>query len=47
MNRLFTYLSVAIAAMVAFSGCTKEEIKTPVSETKTVQFVAESIESLY
>lgn len=31
--------------MVAFSGCTKEEIKTPVSETKTVQFVAESIET--
>lgn len=45
MNRLFTYLSVTIAAMVAFSGCTKEEIKTPVSETKTVQFVAESIET--
>lgn len=45
MNRLFTYLSVAIAAMVAFSGCTKEEIKTPVSETKTVQFFAESIET--
>ena len=31
--------------MIAFSGCTKEEIKNPVSETKTVQFVAESIET--
>lgn len=31
--------------MIAFSGCTKEEIKNPVSETKTIQFVAESIET--
>lgn len=31
--------------MVTFAGCTKEEIKTPVSETRTVQFVAESIET--
>lgn len=45
MRRLFTSLSVIVAAMVAFSGCTKEEIKNPVSETKTVQFVAESIET--
>ena len=45
MKKLFTSLSVIVAAMVTFSGCTKEEIKTPVSETKTVQFVAESIET--
>lgn len=45
MKRFFTSLSVIVAAMVTFAGCTKEEIKTPVSETKTVQFVAESIET--
>lgn len=45
MKRLFTSLSVIVASMIAFSGCTKEEIKNPVSETKTVQFVAESIET--
>ena len=45
MKRLFTSLSVIVASMIAFSGCTKEEIKNPVSETKTIQFVAESIET--
>lgn len=45
MKRFFTSLSVIVAAMVTFAGCTKEEVKTPVSETKTVQFVAESIET--
>lgn len=45
MKRFFTSLSVIVAAMVTFAGCTKEEIKNPVSETKTVQFVAESIET--
>lgn len=45
MKRFFTSLSVIVAAMVTFSGCTKEEIKTPVSETKTVQFFAKSIET--
>lgn len=45
MKRFFISLSVIVAAMVTFAGCTKEEVKTPVSETKTVQFVAESIET--
>lgn len=31
--------------MIAFSGCIKEEIKTPVLNTKTIQFYAESIET--
>ncbi|MBQ8811635.1 MAG: hypothetical protein IJZ70_04940 [Bacteroidales bacterium] len=45
MKKLFKSLFVIIAAMVTFAGCMKEDVNTPASETKTVQFFAESIET--
>ena len=45
MRKLFNTLFVIIAAMVTFAGCAKEEVNAPANETKTVQFIAESIES--
>lgn len=44
MKKIFNSLFVIIASMVAFSACVKEE-NSPASETKTVQFFAESIET--
>lgn len=44
MKKFFNSLFIAIAAMVVFAGCAKQEINEPaISETKTVQFYAESI----
>ena len=43
MKKLFNSIFVIIAAMVAFVGCLKEEVSSP--ETKTVHFIAESIET--
>jgi len=45
MRKLFNTLFVIIAAMVTFAGCAKEEVNAPADETKTVQFIAESIET--
>ena len=45
MRKLFNTLFVIIAAMVTFAGCAKEEVNAPANETKTVQFIAESIET--
>lgn len=45
MKKVFKSLFVIIAAMVAFAGCQKEEVNAPATETKTVQFFAESIET--
>lgn len=46
MKKFFDSLFIAIAAMVVFAGCAKQEINEPAtSETKTVQFLAESIET--
>ena len=46
MKKVFNSLFVIIAAMITFAGCAKQEIDAPVtSETKTVQFFAESIET--
>lgn len=45
MKKLFKSLFVIIAAMVTFAGCMKDDVNTPASETKTVQFFAESIET--
>ena len=46
MKKVFNSLFVIIAAMVTFAGCAKQEIDAPAtSETKTVQFFAESIET--
>ena len=42
MKKFFDSLFIAIAAMVVFAGCAKQEINEPAtSETKTVQFLAE------
>ena len=43
MKKLFNSIFVIIAAMVTFVGCLKEEVAAP--ETKTVHFIAESIET--
>ena len=46
MKKVINSLFVIIAAMVAFAGCAKQEIDAPAtSETKTVQFFANSIET--
>lgn len=45
MKKLFNSLFVIIAVMVTFAGCMKEDVNTPASETKTVQFFSESIET--
>ena len=45
MKKVFNSLFVIIVAMVTFAGCTKQEIETPVVESKTVQFFANSIET--
>ena len=46
MKKVFNSLFVIIAAMVTFAGCSKQEMDaTATSETKTVQFFAESIET--
>lgn len=46
MKKVFNSLFVIIAAMVTLAGCAKQEIDTPAtSETNTVQFFAESIET--
>ena len=46
MKKVINSLFVIIAAMVTFAGCAKQEIDAPAtSETKTVQFFAESIET--
>ena len=44
MKKFFNTLFVIIAAMVTFAACIKEE-NAPASEIKTVQFLAESIET--
>ena len=44
MRKLFNSLFVVIAAMIAFAACVKEE-NAPADMTKTVQFIAESIET--
>lgn len=44
MKKIFNSLFVIIASMVAFSACVKEE-NSPASETKTVEFFANSIET--
>lgn len=44
MKKFINSLFVIIAAMVAFSACVKEE-DSPVNQTKTVRFFAESIET--
>lgn len=46
MKKVFKSLFVIVAAMITFAGCAKQEIDAPAtSETKTVQFFAESIET--
>ena len=46
MKKVFNSLFVIIAAMVTFAGCAKQETDAPAtSETKTVQFFANSIET--
>lgn len=45
MKKVINSLFVIIAAMVAFASCAKQEIETPVVESKTVQFFANSIET--
>ena len=46
MKKVINSLFVIIAAMVTFAGCAKQEIDAPAtSETKTVQFFANSIET--
>lgn len=46
MKKSISLVLVIIAAMVAFAGCVKQEADAPATaETKTVQFVAESIET--
>ena len=46
MKKVINSLFVIIAAMVTFAGCAKQEIDAPAtSETETVQFFAESIET--
>ena len=46
MRKVINSLFVIIAAMVTFASCAKQEIDAPAtSETKTVQFFAESIET--
>lgn len=46
MKKVINSLFVIIAAMITFAGCAKQEIDAPAtSETKTVQFFAESIET--
>ena len=46
MKKEFNSLFVIIAAMVTFAGCAKQETDAPAtSETKTVQFFANSIET--
>ena len=45
MKKTLNSLFVIIASMIAFAGCAKQEVEAPASETKTVQFIAESIET--
>ena len=46
MKKVFNSLFVIIAAMITFAGCAKQETDAPAtSETKTVQFFANSIET--
>lgn len=45
MKKVFKSLFVIVAAMITFAGCAKQEIDAPATETKTVQFFAESIET--
>ena len=46
MKRVFKSLFVIVAAMVTCAGCAKQEVDAPATtETKTVQFFAESIET--
>ena len=46
MKKVINSLFVIIAAMITFAGCAKQEIDAPAtSQTKTVQFFAESIET--
>lgn len=45
MRKVINSLFVIIAAMVTFASCAKQEIETPVVESKTVQFFANSIET--
>ena len=45
MKKVFNSLFVIVASMVTFAGCAKQEIDAPSVETKTVQFIAESIET--
>jgi len=45
MRKLFNTFFVIIAAMVTFAGCQKEENNAPATQTKTVEFFAESIET--
>ena len=45
MKKSMKSLFVIIAAMVTFAGCQKEENNAPATQTKTVEFFAESIET--
>lgn len=45
MKKLFKSLFVVIAATATFTGCQKEENNAPVTQTKTVEFFANSIET--
>lgn len=45
MKKLFKSLFVVIAATATFAGCQKEENNAPATETKTVEFFANSIET--
>ena len=45
MKKIFNSLFVIIASMITFAGCAKQEVEIPVSETKTIQFFTNSIET--
>lgn len=45
MKKLFKSLFVVIAATATFAGCQKEESNAPATETKTVEFFANSIDT--
>ena len=45
MKKLFKSLFVVIAATATFAGCQKEENNAPATETKTIEFFANSIET--
>ena len=45
MKKILNSLFVIVASMVTFAGCQKEENNAPASQTKTVEFFANSIET--